>query len=268
MATSVYSFRTWVFLAFLMIFMGCSGPRDGGGIIPRRVEPLVGWSITLTKVLVVEAEERRSFLGIPVDDGDEPYFVMVGVKATLGTSGNTVVRANDYRDKGWAGHLRDGQQKTIPSTMGGIRFDGVSRKDVIGIVVIAVEADMTPWTMIDERVAALSQNLESIFLNTVESRAAINVSTSAFVNELHTSMQAAARVVTDPANASESFERRVYSLNDIDDVVGINTMVLMMEPPSDRLIYPSYRNGLLTDVLSVPGTDYRFYEKRISVRYQ
>ena len=261
------SFRVWI-IALLVLFLSGCFSQGGGGISSRGLfssdpEPLIGWEISLSKILVVEAEENRTVLGIPVDDGDEPYFVVVGIKSTLGTSGNTVVQVNNYRDKTWAGHLRNGQQKTIPPSMGRLRFENVSKKDVIGIVVVAVEADLTPWAMVDERVNALVQDLEGAFINAVETRTSLNVSTNAFVNDLHTSMQASARLVAESANPTQSFERRFYSLSDIDDVIGINTMVFMMQAPSEMISYPSYQGSYFTDVLNRRGADYRFYENAL-----
>ena len=267
MSVNIFMLRFWILTCCLVLISGCFGQREGGGIwssiTTPRPEVLIGWDITLTKILVEEAEERRSLLGIPVDDGDEPYFVMVGVKATLGTSQSTVFAENFYKDKDWAGHMKSGQQKTIPPAMGNIRFDNVSKRDVIGIVVVAAEADSTPWTMIEERVGILRQELTNIFVNSVEDRAAINVASNAFVNELHTSMQNAARLVASADDTGDSMRRRFYSLNNIDDVVGINTMLFMMTPPSERLVYPSYEGGYLTDVLNVQGADYRFYENAL-----
>ena len=259
------TYRAWL-IAFLLLWCsGCFGQGDGdfrSRIFTSEPEPTVGWDITLTKVLVERAEERRSFLRIPLDDGDEPYFVVVGVKATLGVSGSTFTVPNQYGEKGWAGHMRDGEQKRIPLSMGQIKFRDVTRKDVIGVVVIGIEADMTPWTMIEQRVDLLREELAGVFQSAVESRTSFNRASNGFINELHTSMLAAARLVSDPPTTS-ALTRRVYSLNDIDDVVGINTMVLMMDRPSEQISYPSYQGGYFTDVLRMQGTEYRFFENAL-----
>ena len=259
---------------FLLFFSGCNffglelagGNNEAQGLDDEpEVEPALSWEITLTKVLVDKAEEDRTMLGIPLDDGDEPYFVVIGLQSTPGVSGSTTDRpiVNNYRDKGWAGHLRDGQQKNIPLSMGRLRFDAVRKGDIIGVVVLAFEADLTPWAMIDDRVSVLANNLRNIFVDTIENRSPQNRLTRAFVSDLHTSMQSATVLFTDSSGPTQSLERRLYSLSDIDDLIGVNTMVFMAGDGPENMRLPSYQGYLLTDMLNTKGNDYRFYQNAL-----
>lgn len=251
----------------VLFFSGCLG--GGGGSFTERIfssepqpEASIAWEFVLTKMLVEQSEENRTLLGIPIDDGDEPYFVVIGLKSTPGVSGSTSDRpvVNNYRDKGWAGHLRDGQQKNIPLSMGRVRFSEVYKQDIIGIVVVALEADLTPWTMIDERVEALSVSLRNIFVDAVENRPRTNAINSSFISDLHSSMLASIRILTDSENATQSFERRIYSLSDVDDVIGYNTMIFLADQPPRDFRLPFSPGVFVTDVLDMRGIDYQFYQ--------
>lgn len=256
----------YLIIAFCVLFFsGCGG---GGGSLTERIfafepepEAFVGWEFTLTKMLVEQSEENRTMLGIPIDDGDEPYFVVIGLKSTPGVSGSTSDRpiVNEYRDKRWAGHLRDGQQMNIPLSMGRVRFSEVYQQDIIGIVVVALEADLTPWTMIDERVEALSVSLRDIFVDAIENRPPSNGINSSFISDLHASMQTSIRLLTESTNATQSLERRVYSLSDVDDVIGFNSLIFLADQPRQEIRLPFSPGYFLTDVLDMRGIDYQFY---------
>src|SRR5687768_2207674 len=112
------------------------------------------WSIVLDRLVVHDADEDDFF-----SDGDEPYFVTMGVRSRLGVPGTTEVFWSGVLDDDWANGIDDGGAAGIPSSMGRLDFPGVetpgvaeliggARPEVIGAVIVAIESDATPFDAI------------------------------------------------------------------------------------------------------------------------
>ena len=255
---------------FLLIFIGCvcggcfglterlqTESADQPEFVSR------SWEITLTRIKVVDAQEDRSFLGIPFSDGDEPYFVMFGVRSIVGTSGSTQILINKYEDSGWAGHLREGQQKSIPLSMGSLRFDNVRKDEVIGLVILSLEADRTPWAILRERIGEVQRSLANDVANLVEVRSAVDLSTNAFVDNMHNTLLQAVEPIATPLNTGQAIENLIFSGVDTDEVIAKNSMVFMLEPPTEAVRLPYYQPPYFTDVLNLKKKDYLFNQKAL-----
>ena len=230
------------------------------------------WEVTLTKLRVVDPQEDRSLIGVPLSDGDEPYLLVFGVRSVFGNSGSTSVQRNEYDNDDWAGHLREGQQKNIPVSMGSMRFQNVGRNSVIALVVIAFESDRTPWAIMRNRVATVSDALQSAVAQSVETRSAANLERTAFIEDLHRIMQDAVSSFWRPPDARQALENVIFSGVDTDEVIGVNTAIWMLNPPSSTMAYPHYRPPFLTDQLT--NRDYVFnrnalvfQDNRLRARY-
>lgn len=226
---------------------GCSGGWRLGTGVPMMAGGK-NWEITMTRLKVIDAQEDRSLMGVPLSDGDEPYIIMFGFQSTLGTAGSTVVRKNTFENDEWAGHLKAGQQRQIPIAMGLMQFENVSNMDVVGVVVIALESDRTPWAIIRNRIEEVEANLTTAVARSVENRREPDFESTAFVDELHQSMQDAVGPIAKPLTTGQALESIVFSGVDTDEVVGINSMIFMRRPPSRSLNYPHYSPPYLTDV--------------------
>ncbi|MFK7843668.1 MAG: hypothetical protein AB8G77_00100 [Rhodothermales bacterium] len=249
------TFRNSVTLLIMLVLVsgiaGCSGGFGGGQL---RTSSLLSsgrnWQIILTRLKVLEAQEDRSLMGVPLSDGDEPYIVMFGVQSTFGTSGSTVVQINNFRDQQWNDHLKVGQQRTIPVGMGSLRFENVSNKEVVGIVAIALESDRTPWKIIENRVELVKEDLKAAVARSVEGRREVDYETTAFIDELHQAMQEAVGPIATPLTTGQALENIIFSGVDTDEVIGVNSMIFMKKPPTRSLNYPHYRQSYLTDVFT------------------
>ncbi len=218
---------------------------------PAPTPPRVSsWEVTLTKIKVVDAQEDRTLMGVPISDGDEPYFIMFGVQSRLGESGSTTIQINQYDDDDWAGHLREGQQKNIPVSMGTMRFSGITGSHVIGVVVLALESDRTPWAIIRNRVEEVETALYDAVAESVEFRSEVELRTTAFVDTFHRTLQDAVRPIATPLTTGQALEDLIFSGVDTDEVIDINSVVLMLTPPSQSLSYPHYQQPYLTDRLT------------------
>lgn len=232
------------------VVAGCSGfslPGRGGTAFNFGGR---NWEVTLTRLKVIDAQEDRSIIGVPLSDGDEPYVIMFGVQSTFGTSGTTEVQVNGFKDTQWEGHLRNGQQRPIPVGMGSLRFENVSNSDVLGIVVIALESDRTPWAIIENRVELVMTDVREAVARSVEQRKEPDLKTTAFIDELHQSMLESVGPIASPLTTGQALENIVFSGVDTDEVIGVNTMVFMRRSPSRALNFPHYRQPYLTDILT------------------
>ena len=239
-----------LFVGAVLFIQGCFGLSDRFQA-PSIVAPTSSsWEISLTKLKVVDAQEDRSLMGVPLSDGDEPYLIMFGLQSRFGTSGSTQLQVNQYENDDWAGHLREGQQKNIPVSMGSMRFPDVTSAHVVAIVVVVIESDRTPWAIIRDRVEEVEGVLINAAVQNIENRSAVDLETTAFVDNLHLSLQGAVQSIAKPLTTGQAIENIIFSGVDTDEVIGTNSMVYMLNPPSERLGYPHYRPPYLTDVLT------------------
>ena len=238
-------------LATTFLLQGCSltSPSSTTGDAFRMGRSVTNWEIAVTRLKVMDAQEDRSILGVPLSDGDEPYLIMLGFKSRFGTSGSTIIENNQFEDDAWAEHIKPGQQHTVPVGMGSLRFNDVSSGDVVGIIILAMESDRTPWAIIRNRVEEARVKLQESIALAIESSNRPDFETTAFIDNLHQTMQEAVTPIAKPLTTSQALENIVFSGVDTDEVVGINTLIYMRSAPSRLLNYPHYRQPYLTDVL-------------------
>ncbi len=239
---------TLLILAVATVMTACSGGLGSG--IPMMAPGGRSWEIAMSRLKVVDAQEDRSLMGVPLSDGDEPYIIMFGVQSTFGTANSTEVRVNNFEDDEWGDHLKAGQQRQIPIGMGSMRFQDVMNSDVVGIVVVALESDRTPWAIMRNRIEEVQTQLQQAVARSVENRREADFETTAFIDEMHQAMQDAVGAIAKPLTTGQALENIVFSGVDTDEVVGINSMIFMRRPPSRSLKYPHYRPPYLTDVFA------------------
>ncbi len=233
------------------LLVGCSVLRTSTGTRPSRLlSSGKSWEIALTRLKVLDAQEDRSLMGVPLSDGDEPYIIMFGFQSTFGASGTTEIKVNNFQDDEWGGHLKAGMQRQIPVGMGSLRFEDVTSSEVVGIVVLALESDRTPWAIIRNRIEEVQNQLRTAVARSIENRREADFETTAFIDDLHQSMQEAVGPIAKPLTTGQALENIVFSGVDTDEVVGINSMIFMKNAPSRALKYPHYRPPYLTDVFT------------------
>ncbi len=208
------------------------------------------WELALTRLRVVDAQEDRSLMGVPLSDGDEPYIVMYGFRSRFGRSNSTEVFVNEYADSGWSGRLRTGQQAAIPVGMGTLRFERVESDEVIGAIVVVFESDRTPWAVMRSRVTEVQEIVQLNVAHSVEDRRNPDLESTLFVDELHQSLHDAVVPLAKPLTPGQALESIVFSGVDTDELIGANSIILMRRQPSQSLGYPHYRPPHLTDVLT------------------
>lgn len=206
--------------------------------------------VAITSIKVVEAEEDRSLLGVlPLSDGDEPYVVVVGFKSTFGSSERTQVFRGelDYKNDS-KNALRAGGEKPVSAKMGALRFPDVSSNDLIGVIVIAMERDRTPTSIIDEAIAEANIRLDRAAEYSVESQGFKSFNSMSVVNELHRNMGYAAAALDRANTAGKAFEEIFFSGGDTDEVIGMNSLLIFAKPPIPEIYYPQYNDITYTDV--------------------
>jgi len=139
------------------------------GLLGKAVSPVAhaqsnssDWQVRLEKVRIANADEDDFW-----SDGDEPYFIVIGFRSTFLQSGST--------DAFWGRYLYevhdgadDGDQAYIHNRMGVVSFPDVeivtlndiasgTLPELLGVVVIAMESDATPF----DNVRGLMNNVEN-----------------------------------------------------------------------------------------------------------
>ncbi|MEZ4703128.1 MAG: hypothetical protein R2834_22565 [Rhodothermales bacterium] len=220
----------------------------GGGTLTRAQN----WHLVMTRIRVVDAQEDKSLLGIPLSDGDEPYFVMFGFRSRFGRTGSTQIDLNDYDNSDWGGGLRTGQQANIPTGMGQLRFDAVQADEVIGFVAVAFESDRTPWAVMRNRVNEVKEIVKANVARSVEERRKPELETTAFIDELHLSLQEAVVPLSRPLTTGQAVERKCRVFRGRHRRAGRYGVgrPFMRTAPTGAVVLPHYRNGRLTDRLT------------------
>jgi hypothetical protein len=219
---------------------------------------------------VAEGQEDRSLMGIPFSNGDEPYIVMYGYSSRLGRSGSTSVVVNKYEDRDWGEGIREGQQKEIPAAMGTLDFEGVAGDGVIGAVIVIFESDRTPWAIMRRRIDNVKKVVQENVARQVENRRNIDFESMTFLDGLHRSLQDAVLQLSQSGSTGEAVENFVFSTVDTDEVIGVNSIVLMRSPPTESLVLPHYNFYRLTDRLSTRDFDAPliFENAELNARYE
>ena len=245
-------------LSFLIAtsLSGCSGP-----LFPIRAQPEAGtpaassllyrdWGIGFTALRIVDAQEDRRFANFSVSNGDEPYLIVLGFKGDIGIQGSVQLFKNRYEDDEWAENTRAGRTVRIPDDMAIMRFNDVSETSVIGILAIMMESDRTPWPIIADRVDEITSRLRQAAVREIEERASLDPSDTSLLDNLHQNMIEAGSPLATSLSAGEAIENLIFSGVDTDEVIGMNALIFMEDPPTQELRLPHYIPPYFTDALS------------------
>lgn len=257
-------------LVLSSLFSGCTNPPPPLFPLQERQDPLQShiWRIRFLELRVENPEEDRRLANISVSNGDEPYLILLGFKADIGVAGSTVFKRNVYNDDDWAKNLKRGGIESIPLSMGVIDFPDVTPNSVIAILAIAMESDRTPWQVIDSRVAEIRQALTAIARRDVEGRnTEVDPSNSAFVDIIQEAMVEAVAPLTPTLSSSQGAENFFFSAADADELIGINAMVFMYNPPTGGLTLPRYIPPYFVDALE-PNKVYPLGSSRSAIRFE
>lgn len=239
-----------------LLIAGCSGPA-----FPLRAPPPPpprpqDWGIGFTRLQVVDPQEDRQIASFSVSNGDEPYLILIGFKGELGIEGSVQMVLNRYEDDEWAENTRARSVVRVPEPMAILRFNDVSATSVIGILAIAMESDRTPWPIIADRVTEITTNLQQAARREIEQRTLLDPSDTAFIDNLHQSMIEAANPLATSISAGEALENIIFSGIDTDEVIGMNALLFMLNPPAREINLPYYIRPYFADALQVQ--DYPF----------
>jgi hypothetical protein len=170
-------------------------------------------------------------------NGDDPYFVLIGFRTTVGRAGSTqVVWGGDVREI--FTNLPQNTFALIPDAMGRITFtginrlsfqtpavnpqvtfvNGVSNVELFGVFIAALESDATPDSLVSALANATVSRLRQILRNNVETIVARNLP------ELFSQLQTRMATVKVQADSSflEEFAIAVASAGDPDDPIGMD----------------------------------------------
>lgn len=260
-------FTLFLLLAFLL--PGCSNPPPPLFPIKERapLQTSADWRVRFVELRVENPQEDRRLVNISVSNGDEPYFIIVGFKANLGEPRSTVYRRNLYNDDEWAENLKRGGIATIPLSMGAIDFPDVQNNSVICVLAIAMESDRTPWQIIESRVASIREEMLNIARSEVEARTMVDPADMSFVDNLQQRMISAALPLNTALNSTEAVENVIFSGVDTDEVIGMNAMVFMNNPPAGGLSLPHYIPPYFVDALE-PNKFYPLGSSRKTIRFE
>ena len=246
-----------LFLLLATSLVGCSGPLFP--IRPQQAEdgpPTAAslqyrdWALGFTRLRVVDAQEDRRLANFSISNGDEPYLIVLAFKGDVGIQGSVQMFKNRYEDDEWAENTRAGRTVQLPDDMAILRFNDVTRNSVIGVLAIAMESDRTPWPIIADRVADISGRLNQAAVREIEERASLDPSDTAFLDNLHQSMIEAANPLATSLSAGQAIENLIFSGIDTDEVIGVNALILMQDPPTQDLRLPHYIPPYFTDALA------------------
>jgi hypothetical protein len=130
------------------------------------------WQIHLRTLRVVDVQEEGCIVWPICSDGDEPYFVVIQFGAQYKTSGSAQSQWSGYLEENWAKGVDDNAVRTIPEAMGKVNYANVNiitrddfycRQEMpggIGALVIAMEHDGTPFSLIKDIMNNLKKALE------------------------------------------------------------------------------------------------------------
>ena len=260
----------FIVLLLALLVSGCTNPPPPMFPIQERPDPLEShiWRFRFLELRVENPQEDRRLVNISVSNGDEPYLILLGFKADLGVTGSTVFKRNVYNNDEWAENLKAGGIQSIPIPMGVLDFPDVTRNSVIGILAVAMESDRTPWQVIENRVATIRQSITAIARQEVENRSSpIDPSNISFVDNIQQSILEASTALNPTLLTTEAAENIIFSGVDTDEVIGMNAMVFMYDPPTGGLALPHYIPPYFVDAL-VPNKVYPLGSSTQTIRFE
>jgi hypothetical protein len=201
---------------------------------------LASWDVSLERLEVHQHQEKGS---IVVKAGDEPYFVVLAIRARFLHPGSTRVVPNLYRDDKWANNIKAGQSRDIPAPMGVLSFADVNplreadirrgrMPELLGAVIIAMESDGTPWRQIDRLVERIRAVVEREAADLVESG-------TLDLDEPGPAIAAAIRRIQGSVTVGTAEAVKIWaaSFTDPDDIIGAHFLLFaVVEPDLERTI--------------------------------
>lgn len=196
------------------------------------------WQVHLRTLRVVDAQEEGCTFWPICSDGDEPYFVVIQFGAQYQTTGSAKTQWSGYLEENWAKGVRDNDVRTIPEAMGKVSYANVNiitrddflcRQEMpggIGAIVIAMEHDGTPFSLITRIMNDLKSAME------VELRTLIADGQLTLTNA-EADVHAAVQRIMDKISPSfwESVEIVVASGGDPDDLIGYHVLLFGAADP-------------------------------------
>jgi hypothetical protein len=187
------------------------------------------------RVRVIEAQED-GFL----EDGDELILATIDFRVRPGVPGSTQVRFNpDSLDKA-ATSLEDGDVKTINDAEGLYTFPNVQisstqsllqgqAPEIIGQVVIGIENDLTPRSIIRNELQKAEGKVKTILVNAIESRSVTQILNDP--NALMTDLAGATGSIKPNTSWFENLLLTLVSLGNKDDILNFNVLFFVPVTP-------------------------------------
>lgn len=221
----------------------------GPGVNAVRAED---WQIRLERLRVQKRQESGGLFG---KSGDEPYLIVIGFRSTFNTPGSTRVWRTSINGE-FGKNMKSGAEVNIPENVGKVDFKGItfrSDKDiaarrfpeVVGVIVVAMESDGTPWTTMRSLADRLVKQVEGEVRTLIE-RGKLRITSKKEMDEDIAGAVARVRSKVKPKGLS-ALGSWLRSWTDPDDLIGLETMVFAAVQPglvkADRLEKTERRIG-------------------------
>lgn len=222
--------------------------------------------ITLHHLTVRKHQENGSIF---VKAGDEPYFVVIGFRTTVGAQGSTSVWTNKYTNDKWANNIKKPKTKAIPPSMGAIvfpdmraisnaEFESGVLPELAGTVTIAFESDATSWSTVERFVKKAKSALERELVRVVESIGPNSIPNKETLQQSVERLKGALK-----PNVLDAITVMIDSFGDVDDYLGVYATVLVgVGPDLSAYIKPIANDQMtLATLASLPPTQtIKFYK--------
>ncbi len=200
---------------------------SGFGLLASACVSTQDVDLNMETLTVVTAQEDGFF-----SDGDEPYVAVIEWRAVPGEPGSTRTQYKGNLAELSTGAF-DGEILSIPASMGSSDFNNLqfvdnisdvvngTNPELVGTVMIAMESDATPWSLVDNVMLDVQSALHTEVENIVEPLTLAELANpTALANELAD----ASDRVQDAATPSigEALGIWFASLGDPDDFIGVN----------------------------------------------
>jgi hypothetical protein len=230
MRTTKIMSKKWLFVAAVL----------GGLGVPTADARAEDWQVRMERLRVTRRQESG---GLFSKKGDEPYLFMVAFRSTFKTPKST--RAWRTSIDGVIGsNLKFGNEANIPERMGKVDFKGVTIRtdkdivagkfpEVLGVVVVMMESDGTPWVTMRSLADKLVKEVEIEVRELIE-KGKLRVGDKKQMDE---DIRAAVGRVRSKAKPKclKALASWLRSWTDPDDLVALETMVFAAVPPGGLL---------------------------------
>ena len=210
------------------------------------------WKIDLERLRVADAQEESIF-----SDGDEPYFVVIGFRSRFNTPDSTQVFWSGFLNEDWADGVDDGNERNIPQPMGEVSFPGVrtvtaaeilsgNLPELVGAIAIAIESDLTPFGIIEDKINELASSLEEELRRLIEEGELDLTNPGPDLEMAILNVQSSIE-----PDFMESLEIFLSSFADPDDIIDMHTFLFAaVDPALENFIPPSFSPDVTIGVLT------------------